>query len=631
MVKPAYNPDTQEGFVWTESETPGTEGAWAPAQVAVLEDGEVAVYDGKNWLRVGGEVSLAGKVLRKAEQAARGFTDTAVNVATSPIALGQWALDKTGLPQTGIKVAPLDAVHSAFEAVSAPLNEGLDAAGVNLGGPLDTPSDRVARAAGSGAASTAAFLAPAAWMARAQQARLAAVPAEAGEAWAAQAVPVNAVKQKVATAMASQPAVQAVSGATGGAVTEQTGNPWLGLAAGMLTPGATSLARAALPNKQNPELLKLMKIGKQEGIPLSPAQETGSRTLRMMESVFASLPFTGGIEAGKTAARTAAYNKAVLKKAGINSPVATEQVLDDAATKLGQEVEDLASGLVVQADDELVTGLGQIETQLSLHSNSMGSTKGIVREVFDTLADGPISGKAWQEVGSKIRYELRNFPVNNLSKDDLKEYDLLTRVRDMWDDVAVRSSGPEIRPLWADWRQRYRNFAIILETMFKDTTLGAIRGDISPTKLGAVLRARTGTALAKTRPGKNPMYDLSKFGQHFIRDNLPNSGTAERAWMMNLMGGPRGVAAGVGAVGGASALDPGSLMSIAGALGTPVAARGLYAAASPLIRAGARAPTVRTGPGQMANVAAARVLDDASNERLLAYSDLETRRRAASR
>jgi len=85
----------------------------------------------------------------------------------------------------------------------------------------------------------------------------------------------------------------------------------------------------------------LSEIASREGIPLSAADKTGSKVLQNINAAMANIPATAGRVAEEQALKQAAFNKAVLKKVGIDADRATPDVLNAQYSSLGNKFEEL--------------------------------------------------------------------------------------------------------------------------------------------------------------------------------------------------------------------------------------------------------------------------------------------------
>lgn len=462
---------------------------------------------------------LAEQAVRAAGMGAKGIADSAletVGAVPDAVAAGMRALGLPS-PEAGFYTNKLkDAWNAVGGAMASPVNQALQSRGVNLG--KEAPENTLEKAAyggGRGVADAASMFVPAAGVAK---------------------VAGPGLTKEVAGLLATQPGLQTVAGAAGGAVGEASESPLLGAATAMAVPVAAGMAqRAAAPVRTslNPEQARLAEVAAQEGIALTPAQQTGSRPLQTLESVFGTMPLTSGPQKLIKEGQNRAFNKAVLSRAGIEADQATPEVLDGAARKLGAQFEDLAAKTTVAFDDDFLKSLNQVSTR---YANKLPTNvKPIVDSYVEDLAqfvDG-MPGAVYQQARSDLTKQAKA-TVNS----DPMLSNTLRGIRDALDDAAERSLPSEIRQQWQDVRRQYGNLKTIEKAM-SNTTAGAAAGDISPTQLSQAVKQ--GGNYAR---GQGDLNDLSRVGTAFIRDNVPNSGTPERALMANLLSG--GLAGGVG-------------------------------------------------------------------------------------
>lgn len=489
------------------------------SEADVLKFAEANVPQSDNRSPQGPDRSMAEQAVRAAGMGAKGFADSAletVGAVPDAVAAGLRAIGAPA-PEPGFYTNKLkSAWNTVGGAMAAPVNEALRSQGVDLGKETAENSfEKGAYGAGRGVADAASLYLPAAGVAKA-----------AGPG----------LTQEVAKVLATQPGLQTVAGAAGGAVGEATDSPLLGAATAMAVPVLAGVGqRLANPVKStlNPEQARLAEVAASEGIPLTPAQQTGSRPLQAMESVFGTMPLTSGPQKAIREGQSKAFNRAVLSRAGIEAEEATPEVLSAAAQKLGKQFEDLSAKTVVQFDDDFLKSLNQVSSR---YANKLPTNvKPIVDSYVEDLAqftDG-MPGAAYQQARSDLTRQAKA-TVNS----DPTLSMTLRGIRDALDDAAERSLPKEVRQAWQDVRRQYGNLKTIEKAM-STTTAEAAGGNISPTQLSQAVKQ--GGNFAR---GGGDLNDLSRVGAAFLRDNVPNSGTAERSLMANLLTG--GIAGGVG-------------------------------------------------------------------------------------
>jgi hypothetical protein len=393
--------------------------------------------------------------------------------------------------------------------------------------------------------------------------------------------------QRVGTAAATNPGVQTVSGAVGGGVAETTDSPLAGAAAALMTPlGLAGVKRVVTPGPTglNAEQRRLAGVAAQEGLDLSPAQATGSRPLRSLESVFGTLPTTAGRQQARQQAQNAAFTRAALRRAGIDGDSADPAVLAAAQQRLGANFQRLSAATTVQFDPAFETAL---RGTVRRYANRLDSQRRPIFENFvnDIVSGGPqMPGATYQTVRSDLGTIAKNAAGN-----DPTLAQALRGLRDALDSVAERSVPPNLKGQWKETRRQYAALKVIEKAM-GGTTVAAGSGQIPPTAFSQAVKQQYGNAYAR---GAGEMNDLSRVGTQFVRDPIPNSGTPERTFWQNLMTNP----AALGAGGTAAAFDPVSTtLGLGGTLLGPYVAQRAYQ--SPLMDLWLRNQLL---PGRMVN------------------------------
>ncbi len=522
----------------------GGDGQWTPATRATNpETGEKLIHDGSAWIpEPGPERSAAERVGRGLVMPAAGFNEhLAGTLGALPDAVGA-GMRAVGLPSskpgqytdwarqglqfvTGVPPKPENAMEKAL---------------MGLGG---------------GVADAASVLIPATAVAQGARA--------------------GGMASQLAQALAAQPVAQIASGAVGGAVGEGTGSPLLGLAASMATPFAMQgAARLAQPVRTNlpPEMQRLAQQAGAEGIKLTPAQATGSRTLKNMEAVFDQLPFTGAAQQDIHQAQRTAFNRASLARSGTVADVATPDVLRTARNRIGQEIGDIANRNVLQVTPQLGTQLTTIEDSLRfLPAEAAGPIRARLEQLKGMMIVPPQGGGAQMTVpGASYRMldSQLGHSITNTSNGDLRA--ALGDLRETLRTAMDASISPADQQAWQQARRQYAN---LMTTARATGGAGAeaAMGNVSPLQLRSALDQSTGRGYVF---GQGDQNDLARIGQAFLRP-VPDSGTAGRTFMQNMLTGG-GLASGGAGAGMMAGGLPGALMGGAATLAGPRIAQAIY-------------------------------------------------------
>lgn len=474
-----------------------------------------------------------GTVMSAVGNLGRGFNDSLAETLGAPVDLIGKGARAIGLP------IPEDAVGGS-QSIKRLIRGVTDVAGVPA---QDTTLDRAAYGAGRGVADAATIALPAAGVARAARA--------------------GSVTQGVANTLAAQPVAQIASGAVGGAVGEATDNPLLGAGAALAVPLAAAGARRAVTpfrSQLTPEQARLAAAAQREGIPLTPGQQTGSAPLQTMESAFTQLPFTSGVQNEIRDTQQRAFNRAVLQRAGVDADRATIDTLNEARNRLGGAIGDIANRNTLDASpigflDELVAASNNARRYAA--SDVERATINRIDDILGKVEAGDtIPGRAYRELDSAIGRSIRG-----TQNGDLRTH--LSEVRNILRAQMDASISPADAAEWQNLRRHYANLMTIAATM-KPGAAGSAKGDISPRGLAGALNQSTGGGYVW---GRGDLNELSRIGREFVSEQVPDSGTARRTAMMNLLSG--------GGLGTAGALAGGIPGAAAGLL-APRAAQMIY-------------------------------------------------------
>lgn len=501
--------------------------------------------------------STGEDILRKAQLGAKGITDSvAGTLGALPDAVA-WGVNKAGeafgaeTPLVSDPVGGSNFWKRTFKAVGKPEGALYDAMGINLGG--DRPEDTTEKAIYGGAkgvADAASIFLPANAIAN---------TAKAGT-----------MTQGIAKTLSSQPVLQGLSGAAGGAVGEATDNPLLGIAAAVGVPLAATAATKAL----SPNLVRLGDLerqivtnAKREGIPLATDQVTGNKTLQMVQSVLRKLPISGNFAEKADDATRAAFNRAVLKRAGVDATKATPEVIDDAFRLAGQSFDDLIARTPEIAlrpqffdkIDDVVASYGKrlprdVSNVFRSYVNDLNTARQAATQPGSrSLIDGGTYKRIYSDLSRSIR---------NASNDELAS--ALTKLRGALDDEMLAAVPKGLASEWKDVRRAYATLTAVAKAMAKGGQTADTTGNIPFGAFKNEVRRGDPTGYAR---GRGQLNELARIGS-FLADKVPDSGTAPRQFIQNLFTGG-------GVMGGAAAGGvPGAAAGLVASLATPAAAYG---------------------------------------------------------
>jgi hypothetical protein len=318
------------------------------------------------------------------------------------------------------------------------------------------------------------------------------------------------------------------------------------------------------------EQARLAQVLKQEGVPISIGAQTGSRPVQTLESVLAELPMTAGREAASRAATQQAFNAAALRRAGETADNAAPDVVRRAYDRLGREFQQLSQDRTVTLGDDLLDRAVRVDaTQAPLRGMlDTSEIDKLVNGVLDQVSKGQISGQTAQTIRSELTKAKRTADAAGNSRLG----DALKNLRDGFDDSIYNGLSAAEKQAWDVAKRQYSNLKVIDKAMQRSGNAAA-SGDISPAALVQAVRSAAPQLFAR---GGGDLRDLAQAGQLFVRDQVPNSGTAQRQMMQNLATG-----GGAGGLGYIMTGDPTTaLMAGAGSVGGPMVAQAFLRSAA---------------------------------------------------
>jgi hypothetical protein len=331
----------------------------------------------------------------------------------------------------------------------------------------------------------------------------------------------------------------ALTGAIAGAVQPTTEgesrltNTAMGAGLGMASQGvANAIGRVGhgARNMLNPEEQRLAAVAAREGIPLSATQQTGSRTLRTLDAAFENIPSTSGAQARQAAGQTDAFNRAVLSRAGIAGERATPDVLAAQRGNLGQTFETIAGRNSIDFNPAVTTQLTDIVTQASrrLPPDRAGAIANAVDDIMSQVNQGRMLGTNYQGWRSEL---------GRLARGNDTEAHYFGQLKRALDNAFTSQVSGADAEAWRTASRQYGNLKTISGAM-GGAGVAPNAGNISPAQLSQALAAsvgREGKAL-----GRGDLNDLARVGNTFLRQQVPDSGTARRLLAQGLLTGGAG-------------------------------------------------------------------------------------------
>lgn len=351
-----------------------------------------------------------------------------------------------------------------------------------------------------------------------------------------------------------------------------------GVVGGVVVPKVAGIAVNAaksglkgLAGNITPEALALYDRAKQLGIPVNVAQLGDSKFLKTLASSLEQVPFTGGAKAASE--QRSAFTNAVSKTFGDDVQKVTPAVYAANKARLGQTFNDLtarntlnvtpqvnktlqgiASEAAATGSDDTNRAVQNILGRLDDQANTTGGnipakTSPIVGPNGQPIVTAPASNTpAITKVAGKT-YQSIDTELGNMIKGGGEKGLFAKRLQSALRDAMDQSIAPADQQAWQTARSQYRNLKAVRDIVAKD--MG--NGDIPPTALSSALNSTEAGKETMAMGKRGDLGELSQIGRQFVRDQIPNSGTAQRYIAMSILGGGA-VSGGVHGLTGAAAL-----------------------------------------------------------------------------
>ena len=272
-----------------------------------------------------------------------------------------------------------------------------------------------------------------------------------------------------------------------------------------------------------------------EGVDLTAGQQAGSKRLQGLEQSLGDMTGAGSrmVERGKEQ-----FTQAVLRRAGIDAPRATQDVMDNAFRRIGGEFDRLAANNTLRPDQAMGPHIRrEIADYDAIVSppNRAPVIRNFEEEIAQALAanNGTIPGAAYQSLRSRMEDVARRAPPE--VADTVRG--IKTALDQAMERHLQRIGSPDLGA-WQQTRREYRNI-LPIERAVSAAGTDTAAGLISPTQLQNAVRDQSRRALVR---GTGDLSRLARAGESVMRP-MPNSGTPARTYLGSTLPAGLGMAA----------------------------------------------------------------------------------------
>lgn len=261
---------------------------------------------------------------------------------------------------------------------------------------------------------------------------------------------------------------------------------------------------------------------------LTLGQMTGGKGFETVDSVLANLPFTAGTARDTAEGQLKKFTKAAAAKAGIDADLLTPQVREAAEKGFSEKYKNLIKNEVINIDDDVLADVANIAANQidKLPTNVKPVVQSYLRDIVQS--GGQLTGDAYQQARSQLSSQAKS-----MSSSDPFTANVLRNIRNSLDNAAERSLPDAKKGAWKEVNRQYGNYKTLQKAASRVSN-DSLEGLISPSSLlSAVETANKG----KSQAGYGDLYDLARAGRSVLTDTVPNSGTAQRQLVQQLLTG----------------------------------------------------------------------------------------------
>ena len=265
----------------------------------------------------------------------------------------------------------------------------------------------------------------------------------------------------------------------------------------------------------------IMQRGKQMGFKLTPGQETGSRALMQMEARAEANPFFSGPFNTIREANQQTLNRYVAQSVGADADELSAPILGQAAQKIGDVFESVATPTVRQIDGQSIAQrIAQMANETEGLLTSPFVENALVKNVLSLAEKGQASGKELQSLSSKLGKMAKKQMTTQAGDRDLGL--ALFNLKEVVDDQLMAGLNAADKAALSTARNQYRN----LMTIETGNVVNPSSGNVSGLNLANALQRRDKAGFTRGKTSSD-LYDAARFAQAF-KPIVGDSGTATR-------------------------------------------------------------------------------------------------------
>lgn len=280
----------------------------------------------------------------------------------------------------------------------------------------------------------------------------------------------------------------------------------------------------------------------ERGIPLTIGQIGANggvvgRTLSRVESALESVPLLGNAIRARRADSFRAMNEAAFSDAlsSIGGPTTREvgeQGVEAARGAVGRAYNDALRDVRVRADDDPAF-VNEMRAAMDLGSRLPDDLRAhfdnfVENRLAHELVDGELTGEGYQA----LRQELREDRMAVKGQLGARRYVTAVRRLEGALERLVQRGAPDAVPALQAADRAYRRTRVVEGAVGRSINNQGEGGVFTPAQLGLEARTNARRFGGDEATTNRPFYELQRNSQNVLPSNVPNSGTADRAWVL---------------------------------------------------------------------------------------------------
>lgn len=312
------------------------------------------------------------------------------------------------------------------------------------------------------------------------------------------------------------------------------------------------------------------------GVPMTIGQMTSQggrvgRFVTTVENALESLPVLGdAIRARRMdsfqGANRAAFDEALAPIGGSTGGIVGEEGVDRAKAAVSAAYDEALGRLRVGSDDTFRENMSRaLDAGARLPDDLRSQFNNFVRNrLGDEMVDGELSGAGYQA----LRQELREDRAAVRGQLAARRYsNALRNIEDALEGL-VRRQAPDAVPALNAADRAYRRTRIVEGAVGRGINNRQQGGVFTPAQLGTEAKQNANRFGNDGSSTNRPFYESQREAQNILPAEIPNSGTADRAWVLQTFPALVG-----GTLAASGVIDP-KTAALLGAFGLPYTRRG---------------------------------------------------------